>query len=209
MLGLIKKDLFMIKSNLRLLVILLFAFTVISFNDNNSLYFMISFLSLLLFMSTFSYDEYNKWDSYAIVFPVFRKDIVKSKYIATFVVVFFSFIVTFVLSVFMGYVNNNLDFSKILSTLFGCAMAIFLIISIMYPFIFKYGIEKARLVIFAGVFGVSSILGLFFSNINIEFSQSFLLFMNDYGYFFLFVVVVLLFFLSYQISKRIYVNKNF
>ena len=76
--GLVKKDLMMIKSNLKLIGIMLIIFTIMAITGTSDISFLPAFISAVLFMSTFSYDEYNKWDAYAITFPNGRKNIIKS-----------------------------------------------------------------------------------------------------------------------------------
>ena len=42
---------------------------------------MISIVSIILTMSTFSYDEYNNWDKIAMSMPVSPKDVISAKFI--------------------------------------------------------------------------------------------------------------------------------
>ena len=66
MLGLIKKDLLMIKSNFKLILIMLVVFFIMALQGEFDISFIPTFIIAMLFMTTFSYDEYNKWDAYAI-----------------------------------------------------------------------------------------------------------------------------------------------
>ena len=83
MIGFIKKDLFMIKSNFKLLGILIIAYTLMGFVGEIDISFILPFMSVMIMISTFSYDNYNNWDAYSISFPDGRKNSVKSKYVAT------------------------------------------------------------------------------------------------------------------------------
>ncbi|MDE5540007.1 MAG: ABC-2 transporter permease, partial [Bacilli bacterium] len=83
MLGLIKKDLFMIKSNLKILVILFVVYGLMAYQGEMSLSFVLPFMSVMIMISTFSYDTYNKWDAYSITLPNGRKNSVRAKYLAT------------------------------------------------------------------------------------------------------------------------------
>lgn len=60
MLGLIKKDLLMVKSNLKVIAIILIVFGVMAIQGQGDLSFIPALTSVMIFMSTFSYDEYNK-----------------------------------------------------------------------------------------------------------------------------------------------------
>ena len=73
MFGLIKKDLFMIRNNLKIVAIIFIVYIFMAIYDQMDISFVPAFISVILFMSTFSYDEYNKWDAYAITFPNRKK----------------------------------------------------------------------------------------------------------------------------------------
>ena len=137
MLALIKKDLLLMKNNLKLIGIMLIIFFFMAMQGTYDLAFLPAMICIMIFMSTFSYDEYNKWDAYAITMPNGRKNIVKSKYIATLILVGISIIITLVLNITIGYINKNLDLEQIISIMSGCLLAIIIIESILYPIIFK------------------------------------------------------------------------
>jgi len=206
--GLIKKDLLMIKSNLKLVIIMFVVFILLAMNGNGNFTFIPSFISVMLFMSTFSYDEYNKWDAYAITLPNGRSNIVKSKYIATLILIFCSILVTLITCIILGYVNQNFECKAIIETLFGCFFAVVLIQSIMYPFIFKFGIEKSRIGIFVVIFSLTFIISII-SKQNIEVSKDLIQFFNTYGMVLIPVLTLIFLFISYKISKKIYCNKEF
>ena len=110
MLGLIKKDLLIIKGNIKVAILFVIVFALMSSEGNEILYFVPVFLSTMLFMSTFSYDDYNKWDAYACTFPSGRANIVKAKYLASLILTVIAIIITYILGIIMGSFNNNLDF---------------------------------------------------------------------------------------------------
>ena len=85
--GLIKKDLFIIKNNLKIILILFIVFFLTGLKNSTDMSYIPITLSVVLFLSTFSYDEFNKWDAYAITLPNGRVNIVKSKYVATIILV--------------------------------------------------------------------------------------------------------------------------
>ncbi len=120
MLGLMKKDLLMIKCNLKLIVIMFIAFTFMTLNNNMNMFFMPSFISVIVFISTFSYDEYNNWNSYLVTLPNGRKRVVISKYVTSFFLCLLSILITIILSVIIGILNNKLDLEIILSGMIGC-----------------------------------------------------------------------------------------
>lgn len=209
MLGLIKKDLIMIKSNLKLIIIMLFVFFVMALQGQFDISFVLPFITIVLFMSTFSYDEYNKWDAYAITLPNGRKDVVKSKYIASLILILLAIIITILLNWLVGIINNNLEFDKFISTLVGGAFATFLIQSVMYPLIFKFGIEKGRIGLFVLTFAVIGIVGLFSKVVKIDISTNIVSFFNNYWFVIVPIVIISLLLISYKISEKIYLKKEF
>lgn len=209
MLGLIKKDLLMIKGNLKLIVIIFVVFTLMDFQGNGDLSFIPAFISVMLILSTFSYDEYNKWNAYAITLPKGRKNIVKAKYLATLILVLVSILITIILSMMVGYINHNIDLEKIISTMLGCGFAVTFLQSFMYPFIFKYGIEKGRIGLFVGVFGLTTIATLCAKTFHITIPQDLIMFFDHYWMILLPIFMVLMLVISYKCSERIYLKKEF
>lgn len=210
MFGLIKKDLLMIKSNIKFLVILLFVYAVMAFQNKMDISFMISFMSVILMMSTFSYDAYNKWDAYAITLPNGRKNSVRAKYLATiFLIVVMTLFVT-ILSFIISYVNTkSLDIENILSNAFGSVLGTIIVQSLMYPTIYKFGVEKARIGIFIIVFGVIIISGIISNFIDLESITRVLNIINNYLLIIVPIVILIILFISYKVSESIYKKKEF
>ncbi|HBA37942.1 MAG TPA: hypothetical protein DCY94_04405 [Firmicutes bacterium] len=208
--GLIKKDLLMTKSNLKMLAIMFAVFTIMSLNDNMNMLFIPSFMSIVIMMSTFSYDEYNKTDAFITSLPNGRVNSVKAKYIASLLTVAISVVLTITISIIIGIVKNQLDLEEIVVTSLGCMAGIFIIQSIIYPAIYKFGIEKSRIGIFIGAFGFSGIVGLIMrSGFKLSISKSFLAFLEQYMWIIIPVIVIAILYISYLVSKRIYLKKEF
>ncbi len=206
--GLIKKDLFIIKNNLRTLLIMFAIFAIILTNGNSNIGFIATFLSISIMMSTFSYDEYNKFDAFAVTLPNGRKNIVASKYLATILIIVISTLLMSILTILMGIVRNNLNIEEIISSGFGCLISVFIVQSIIYPIIFKFGIEKSRIGLFVGIFLVAGIFALI-SKLGIHLSDSTLSILNNYGLIIFSISSVVIMVLSYLVSKHIYLKKEF
>lgn len=114
-----------------------------------------------------------------------------------------------ILSFIIGYINKNFDFWETISAMFGCSFAIILLQSIIYPVIFKYGIEKGRIALFVGVFLITGILGILISNVQVSVPESVINFFNNYGIIILILIMTSMFLFSYKISERIYEKKEF
>lgn len=210
MLGFIKKDLFVMKNNLKyfLLMILVFAFFS---RESNIIYFIPIFISIMIFITTFSYDDYNKWNTYAITLPLSREKIVLAKYMTSLLLMVGTVLITFLLSFVIGTVNHSFDFDEVFPMLFGGLFALVLLQSFMYPLIYKFGTEKGRIGLFVGVFAVSGLVGYLVNHVKIDTTAftGFIQFFNQYGILLLSIVMVILFVGSYFVSKRIYLKKEF
>lgn len=207
--GLILKDLLLIKGNARYILIFLVIFGLIALEGNDVLYFIPAFISMMMFMTTFSYDEYNKWDAYAISLPVSRKNIVKAKYVASIILWVIALLVTVVITGIMGLFEQNINYFEMFGMILGCVFSIVLLEAIMFPLIFKFGVEKGRIGLFVGVFAIAALLGFIFTGIDLENANGFIEIFNEYYYILLPLVAVILLVISYYVSKRIYLKKEF
>ena len=209
MLGLIKKDFLIVKGNLKLIFVMLFVFFIMALQGQFDLSFIPPFIVVMLFMSTFSYDEYNKWDAYAITLPNGRKNIVKSKYIASLILTLLSIIATILLNYIVGMINNNLELDKLVSTLAGSVFALVLIQAVMYPLIFKYGIEKGRLGLFLLTFIIIGIATLLSKVFKFNSLPNIISFFNSNWFIIAPIIIIVSLLISYKISEKIYLKKEF
>lgn len=210
MLGLIKKDLLIIRSNLKILIILFFVYGVMALRGEMDLSFVLSFMSVMIMMSTFSYDTYNKWDAYVCSLPNGRKNSVTAKYLATIILLAITTIVMTTLAVIISYTHTKVvDFGDILMTIFGSVFATILLQSFMYPAIYKFGVEKARIGIFIVVFGVAIIASIIAKFINFESLFQKLDALNNYWMIIFPIIMIIVLYASYKLSKKIYKNKEY
>lgn len=212
MLGLIKKDFLLLKSNLTyfLVITMVYSLLVIEGSFEISFIMILPFMAVIMFLSTFSYDDYNKWNAYAITLPVVRKNIVKSKYIATLIIIVVSSLVGLLISYLISFLSNqSIDFGIVIEEIFGSLLGIILVISIMFPLIFKFGIEKARISIFVGVFGIAIVLGFLSSYIDFENLFSIVDLLDKLWFIVIPLVCGLFILISYFISVKIYLKKEF
>lgn len=209
MIGFIKKDLLMIKSNLKLVGIIFLVFFLMTLQGEIDISFVPAFISVMLFLSTFSYDAYNKWDAYAITLPKGRKNVVKSKYVATCILIVVSVLIVMVFNILVGVIQHNVDYEEVFSYMTGCCFGIMLVQSIFYPIIFKYGIEKGRIGMFAGTFSIIAIIGLLAKVVKIDIPLNFVNWIDHYWLWIAPFMLVIILFISYKISERIYLKKEF
>jgi len=204
-----QKDLLIVKTNLKTLSIILFVFIFMTFNGNFDLIFVLPFILIMTFVSTFSYDDFNNFNAYAVSLPSGRKNIVKSKYIASILLIITSSLIGLVLSLTIMLINNKVDIESIMSSLIGCLLGIVIIISIMYPLIFKYGSEKGRIVLFISIFLITIIASISTQFIEVEQIKDIFKFIENYVYIIIPIFTVSTLSMSYLISQKIYLNKEF
>ncbi|HBG5209276.1 TPA: ABC-2 transporter permease [Clostridioides difficile] len=209
--GLILKDLLNLKGNIKfiLLFIIMFGF-MSSLGDGNVNNFIgvIIVLCTTMIVSTFSYDDLNKWDSYVLTMPINRNDIVLSKYLTMLIFSFIGVLVSLIVSVTIGYFKNTIILNE---TLLINALILSISVcfgSLILPLIYKFGTERARLLMIL-CFLVPTLALLVFKSIleNISSPISIEIILNTLVYSLPFVAI-LLFVISYFISSKIYSKKE-
>lgn len=210
MLGLIKKDLLMIKSNLKVLIVLLFVYGVMVYQGEMNLSFLLPFMSVMIMISTFSYDTYNKWDAYVCSLPNGRENSVRAKYLATILLIIATTIIISMISVIISYVQTKgIDFESLFSTIFGAVFATVLLQSFMYPSIYKFGVERARIGMFIVVFGTAIICGIISRFVDFRPLFQALNNLGNYWMIIIPVMMIIMLYVSYKISEGIYKKKEY
>ena len=210
MIGFIKKDLAMIKSNFKLLGILIIVYTVMGLLGEMDVSFILPFMSVMIMISTFSFDNYNKWDAYSISLPNGRKNSIKAKYIATIFMILVVSVITTILSFIISYANTKtINYEQILVSMLGTIFGTLLVLTFMYPIIYKFGIEKARIGIFIIVFGLVIIGSFIAQYLDLSFIAKLLSFLENYLVIILIIITILMVYISYKISEKIFMKKEF
>lgn len=181
--SLILKDLYNIGNSVKSL---LFTFVVIAVGfiptSNFSGYIiMCAIICSMMISTTFAFDDYCKWTRYAMIMPVSKKDLVTGKFIVLSIFCMLGTLFGLVVSLMVGLVMGKVtfDFAGIIEMLFFAmvALAISLVIgSTSIPLIFKFGTEKARMLLVASLlipagvcFGIYQLLGIFGINLTEQF----------------------------------------
>ncbi|MEA5026054.1 MAG: ABC-2 transporter permease [Erysipelotrichaceae bacterium] len=216
--GLLIKDLLNLNSNKRIyvsLIIIIIFFTVMNQGGINFTSVYIPVLCMMLTISTFSYDEYSKWDRYALALPLTRRDLVKGRYLFAIIVLSISMIFTIGLTIFNqsvfksgGTISDVLVLPLIITLVTG------LMIAVVFPLLYKFGAEKGRLMLMIvyGIIGaLGFIAGYLIKEIRIDFSSAgtVLTLLLNYGVYILLILSVLAFYVSYRLSEKIFQAKEF
>lgn len=206
MIGMIKKDMLMVKNNAKsmLVTIMLYVFYTLMFDMDMS--FLLPFMALMISISTFQYDDYNGWHAFVSTLPFGRVNVVKSKYVTTLVLI----IITTIIGILFHFlISNQVVTSEYFSRLAGEIVAMIFMMSVLFPILFKYGAEKGRLAMMVIGISIVGIVLLVTKFIQIDIPISFIKFFNSYYAVIFIVISIIMIILSYHISKKIYLNREF
>lgn len=213
--GLIKKDLLLLKSQLKSYLVIVLVFAIVSFMSND--YTFITFIPILgvtLIISTLSFDNYYKWDAFALTLPLSRKDNVKSKYILAILITLpFIAFSTCVLIAFNTTKGIPINVSDILTVMGGSLLGAAIATSISLPLMYKFGSENGRMIMIIMVFAIggciAGIIELLDTHFNQEFINNTLNFISTNILPIMILVMIILLLLSYFLTLKIYMRKEF
>lgn len=205
--GLLLKDLFALRKQgkIVLLLVLFYLFYSILSKNVSMLSAMITMLCAFLPITTMSYDEMCKWDRYALSMPISRKTVVYSKYLFGVLLILACILTITPISAFIvnytGEMNTWSAFRMILAM--GGIAAVFL--ALIMPLLFKFGVEKARLLMFLLIF-IPVAAGYGITKLGIKMPDKNILDLLTYLSPLLVLVIVCI---SAAISVKIYTRKEF
>lgn len=145
--GLLLKDFYMLK-NLRAFILFMVIFLIVSAfsSENMFMLFYPCVLAGIIPVSLLGYDERSKWDKYSLALPYTREQIVSAKYLMGLIIQLTVLLFAAITQIF--YMKNNGGFNgQGFLVLFSTISALsFFTSSISLPFMFKWGVEKGRMV---------------------------------------------------------------
>lgn len=214
--GLLLKDLYNMKGVIRIYIMFPF-FAVFLGYMSNSLSILAAipaFTCMIFIISAFAYDEYSHFDEYALTLPLGRKDLVKSKYVLFVLLLCVMLVIVYLLSVivimcFSSHFTDVHLMDQCLSIL-GVTAAILLIMAIQFPFIIRFGTEKARILMLVCILGIGGLCGFFLQFVDLE-----RLFINIsdmavyMGIIIGSVLSIIIFICSYYLSLRLIMKKEY
>lgn len=148
MIGLVKKDLILLKKDVILNLIM---FLSVSYLLKNSVYLSALWVSLQVLsmvIVTFTEDTKSNFFAYISVFPNGKGKIVKNKYILFLV----SFVISIILNSCMRIIaNNSYSIDDALLVTFLSFIVSTILFSIVVPFIFKFEKDRGILILFISI----------------------------------------------------------
>ncbi len=201
MTALIIKDFLVIKKQYLKFFVLATAFLVLNTNDLTTTFLYV--IGALLPISAIAYDQQTNWDDYCMALPLSVEHIVLSKYVLGILATGFMYVFVSILTFFsnMFFIKSTPIFFT-LTPFVGMLLSI-MIISFYLPFIIKFGVEKARvIIILLGALMGSGVALIAYSNrsFSLNFSNFSLLFVLIFALTFM----VCSMFLSVHLYKKRY-----
>lgn len=154
MIGLLLKDFYILRQYVKTMLLMLVIFAFISAGlDNPATFFVgvIVFMSMMMTITSFSYDTLAKWDRYALSMPVTRKEVVAAKYLLSIILCLagaaVSSLISFVVLQFRPIEGYGMTEHLYAISAIVCIALFFS--AILLPMVFQFGVEKCRLLLIA------------------------------------------------------------
>lgn len=201
--GLVLKDLLGLKKYMRTLGVIVAMYVVFGAISKSPEFIcmMMVVLCAMIPMVVFSYDAMAKWDSFGLTLPVTRKEVVLSRYILAVIFMVGGMLLSLAITL-LFYMGQSYDAEEAMSFVLGGSGASLLLVSVMLPIIYKFGVEKGRFVI-VGFFAVIGAVGFVLSKLSIPApSESVLVALIQWSPLLALVALVISFYISCYIFKN-------
>ena len=208
MIGLVYKDLMVMKKTLALYMIIfaVYGYMSIAYDQGGLLYAMVLILSSMVPISTIAYDERSKWDRIANTTPLSRREIVVAKYLLAVTLTVFSVIVCFVIYLF----DKRIPITENLIMCFSLVLMGMIYQALLLPVNIKFGAEKGRNIMLAIMFAPIILIMMISKTGIIDFAaiEMFLETNEHLIPYILVAFVAVLYTASIAMSVKIYENKD-
>ncbi|HIR48389.1 MAG TPA: ABC-2 transporter permease [Candidatus Faecimonas gallistercoris] len=211
MIGLVKKDLLVIKSNLKIILAVLVALLLlISQEGGSSAIFILPIIGVMMFISTFSYDEFNNWNSYVVTLPNGRRNAIIAKYIATIIIIVILSLVSIITTTGFNYImNGTINMTETTTALLGTILSTSILVALLYPIMIQYGALNGRIIIFIVVIGIGVIGAILSKYVDVNNLINQINSLESYGSILVPIISIILLGISYFISKKLFQKKEF
>lgn len=164
-------------------------------------------LSSMIVVNMFGYHEKSKWEMYAATMPVSRKQMVQSFYAAGGIVMGGTALLCVIMNI-VDVVMFGADFGELIWITAAFGEMALLYTSVFIPILIHFGVEKGRVVLIA-VYLLPFLLVYMISN-TVEMQDEILHFIFSRGFLGIAALILLVIvFISYVISGRLYMRKEF
>ena len=208
MIGLIYKDLMVMRKTLALYMVIfvVYGYMGIAYDQGGLLIAMVLVMSSILPVSSIAYDERCKWDKIANTAPLSRKEIVMAKYLFAILLTVFSVAVCFVIYLF----DSRMPMTEKLIMCYMLTMGGMLYQALLLPVNIKFGAEKGRNIMLAIMF-VPVLFVVAVSNTGLVDLPAVVLFLENNEHLIPYIftaIVAVVYAASVTLSVKIYENKD-
>ena len=142
--GLIVKDLMVAGRQIRTALVIVLFYAVLFWRNASVLVGLMSLMSMMTVVSSFSYDEASRFLSYAAALPVARRTIVRAKYALGFGMLALGAGGSALLTMLVGVLAGGLAPLEALGAAAGCTLAMGFMLCLTLPLMFRLPVERAR-----------------------------------------------------------------
>lgn len=212
--GLLLKDYYSLKPMIHLYFVMIIFFSAIFVPTGNSLavYVLIVMIGSMLPMTSISYDSIAHWDRFSLTTPLVRKENVKAKYMLMFLLAIAGVLIASVINILTlvflpGGGTFGVEIDPVTLVLLMLSMAMF-IGSISLPMVYRFGVERAMIVIIIVAFGPLLVIFLLLSLLGLSPLEAGVAALPTISAV-VFLICCVGTYLSYLLSCRIYGRKEF
>lgn len=162
--GILRKDLLLAWKNMKYLLLAFVIFTLGMVPQDSETRILMTGMYLCLIgvltpLYTFSYDRTAHWDVYARALPVERWKIVLAKYLLGLVFLAAGLLLGGAVIAVSGFLGAAQETGRMVGSLARMMAGGLLLLSLQLPFFYRFGPEKARLLIVVTIFLVAALFG--------------------------------------------------
>lgn len=143
--GLLLKDCFTLVKQMKIFLVIIVVFAIVP-GYNMSAFAIV--YSALLPMTALAYDERSKWDVLAAMMPYKPRDMVVSKYLLGVCAVLAAVIISFISQAAVNAVRHTAADTAFFASSVIMLCTGLLALSLLLPFMFRFGVEKGRIALF-------------------------------------------------------------
>lgn len=147
--GLMIKDIIILRKNMKMTLLMSLFFLIFAYATSNPPYIIgvATFLFSTMSVTTMSYDEMTKWDRYALAMPIARRNVVIGKYLLAIMLAFLAVVGFSGIAYFLILPKSDMIFIELLLVAYVVFVIALIYTSFMIPLVYKFGVERTRIVI--------------------------------------------------------------
>lgn len=162
--GLLLKDILVLQKQFKTmpLIFVFYAFLGFAADNYRFLASFTPFIFITMLLGSVSYDEISKWNGLALSMPVTRTQLVLSKYLLVLFLSAVGMLASNAYGYFMLLVMKQPITIELLAVSLASTLASLLLIGVLLPVVFRFGVEKARYFMMAvcfAIFALAVIIG--------------------------------------------------